>query len=89
MRAPTKTHGLPTPSVNANGLGDEVDFLWRDKRLVVETAGAGTHLTPTAFQRDRRRDAELRVAGYKVVRFTWRQLAYEPGYVANTLRRLL
>jgi hypothetical protein len=43
----------------------------------------------TAFQRDRRRDAELTVAGHRVVRFAWRQVTHEPGRVSETLTRLL
>jgi very-short-patch-repair endonuclease len=89
MRALAKRHRLPQPSVNANVLGHEVDFFWREHRVVAETDGAETHLTRAAFERDRRRDADLVVAGYKVVRFTWRQLAGDPRYVAETLKRLL
>lgn len=84
-----RAHRLPTPSVNASLLGYEVDFLWRERRLVAETDGAETHLTRTAFERDRRRDAELLTAGYRVVRLTYRQVTDEPAQIARTLRRLL
>ena len=81
--------GLPRPEVNTRVEGLEVDFLWRDERLIVETDGAATHLTPTAFERDRERDQILMLAGYRVVRFTWRQVIEEPGRVARALRELL
>jgi very-short-patch-repair endonuclease len=68
--------------------GHEVDFYWPAAKLIVETDGAATHLTPTAFEADRIRDAELTVAGYRVVRFTWRQLRDRPQTVARTLQRL-
>jgi very-short-patch-repair endonuclease len=55
----------------------------------VETDGAATHLTPTAFEEDRRRDAALQIAGYRVVRFTWAQVTDDPRGVAATLRALL
>ena len=29
------------------------------------------------------------VLGWRVVRFTWRQVMFEPAYVAHTLRELL
>jgi hypothetical protein len=29
------------------------------------------------------------LAGWRVVRFTWRQVLFEPAYVAATLRSLL
>jgi very-short-patch-repair endonuclease len=81
--------GLPRPQGNVVVAGLEVDFLWRDQRLVVETDGAATHLTPSAFEEDRRRDARLAVAGYRVLRFTWRRIVDEPREVAATLRALL
>jgi len=57
--------------------------------LIVETDGGQTHLTRHAFETDRRRDADLTVAGYRVVRFTWRRVTDAPGEVAATLRALL
>jgi very-short-patch-repair endonuclease len=66
-----------------------VDALWRRKRLVVETDGRLTHSMPAAFERDRHRDAQLALAGFTVVRFTWRQVTQKPGQAAVTLRRLL
>ena len=81
--------GLPKPEVNATVAGCEVDFLWRSARLIVETDGASTHLTPQAFEEDRRRDAALQVAGFRVVRFTWRQVTSDPKGVVRTLRALL
>jgi very-short-patch-repair endonuclease len=80
---------LPRPRVNATVVGHEVDFLWPAPRLIAETDGAAAHLTPTAFDEDRRRDAALAVAGFRVVRFTWRQVARHPDGVAETLSVLL
>ena len=84
---------LPLPKVNtrieANGATYEVDFLWRTQRLAAETDGWGPHRTHSAFEADRRRDANLLVAGFRVVRFTWRTVTREPDSVANTLRALL
>jgi len=75
--------------VNHIVLGEEVDFYWPEHRLIVETDGAATHLTRAAFENDRRRDAKLTRAGYRVIRFTWWQLTNEPGLVAATVRDLL
>jgi very-short-patch-repair endonuclease len=77
--------GLPRPLVNQRVLGHEVDFLWPDRRLIVETDGAATHLTASAFQEDRTRDAHLQAAGYRVVRFTWRDVTARPSWVARVL----
>ena len=81
--------GLPRPRVNATVADYEVDFLWPEQRLVVETDGAAAHLTLTAFDEDRKRDAALQVAGFRVVRFTWRQITRDPRSVAQTLSALL
>jgi very-short-patch-repair endonuclease len=80
---------LPRPLVNATVQGLEVDFLWPTHDLVVETDGAATHLTATAFEADRRRDAILQVAGLRVLRVTWRQLTEHPDAIERSLRALL
>jgi hypothetical protein len=86
-------YGLPQPLVNAGlfagGRWYEADCVWRDPRLVVELDGRAFHATTSAFERDRARDRALQVAGWRVVRVTWRQLASEPEAVVADLRRLL
>ncbi len=47
------------------------------------------HTTRRAFDSDRWRDQQLMLLGWRVVRFTWRQVMFEPAYVAATLRALL
>lgn len=85
---------LPPDAVNAwipfpDGGGAEADFLWRAPRLIVEVDGRDVHTTRRAFETDRRRDQRLAVLGWRVVRFTWRQVVHEPAGVAATLRCLL
>lgn len=65
---------LPVPEVNARLLHYEVEFLWRRERLVVEVDGLAYHGSTRAFVEDRRRDAELMAAGYRVLRLTWPDL---------------
>jgi Protein of unknown function (DUF559) len=89
MRDLCATHGIEPPAVNAHVEGYEVDFLWRSQRLIVETDGHAHHGTRTAFERDRARDARLTMLGYRVVRFTYRQLVHEHDVVVATLRALL
>jgi len=85
--------GVIAPEVNAwMPLPDEeikVDFMWRTQRLIVEVDGRQAHGTRQAFERDRARDQRLMLAGYRVVRFTWRQITREPERVARTTRALL
>jgi very-short-patch-repair endonuclease len=80
---------LPRPKVNAAIGHHTVDFLWPEHRLVVEVDGRAAHATARAFERDRRRDAELQAAGYRVIRFTYRQVVDEPAYVTGILRAIL
>ncbi len=80
---------LLRPLVNHTVAGEEVDFLWPRERLIVEVDGRRKHLTRQAFERDRARDAKLTLAGYRVVRFTYRQISGAPQTVALTLRALL
>ena len=70
-----RRHGVPNPEVNARLDGFLVDFLWRDRRLVVETDGWRYHRGRAAFEDDRARDLRLKVLGYDVLRLTERQLA--------------
>jgi predicted transcriptional regulator of viral defense system len=85
--------GLPRPHANTftatSGDGFEVDFAWPDRRLIVEVDSIRHHGTRAAFERDRRRDQRLTVEGWRVVRFTWRQIVEEPAVVSATLRSLL
>jgi hypothetical protein len=80
--------GVPRPRVNAwielDGGGVEVDFLWREQRLIVEADA-----TSRAFERDRRRDQRLLMVGWRVIRCTWRQVTQGSDEVARTLRTLL
>jgi Transcriptional regulator, AbiEi antitoxin/Protein of unknown function (DUF559) len=85
--------GMRRPEVNVwigldGGIAYKVDFLWRAERLIVETDGWGSHRTRRAFEEDRRRDRRLRLAGWDVVRFTWRDVEREPDEVTETLRAL-
>jgi predicted transcriptional regulator of viral defense system len=88
-----RTLGLPLPEVNVwvplPGEEIEVDFLWREQRLIVEVDGFETHRTRQAFQRDRRRDQLLRLHGWEVIRFTWDDVTRRPSHVANVIRTLL
>jgi very-short-patch-repair endonuclease len=85
--------GLPAPRCNAkmriDGHRLEVDLLWEEQRLAIETDGEETHGTPVAFQRDRLRDQVLLAAGYRTARVTWSQVRDEPTAVVNRIARML
>ena len=89
-----RSASLPSPSVNAwitlsEGVAYQADFLWREHKLIVETDGRDVHTTRKAFEHDRERDQRLTLAGFTVVRFTWRQVTREPRRVAEALGGLL
>lgn len=63
--------GLPDPELNVRIEGLEVDAVWRDARLIVELDGARYHDQPGARRADRRRDARLTAAGWRVLRAGW------------------
>ena len=88
MLAISRAVDLPDPEVNARVLTYEADFLWRDKRLIVETDGFGAHRSKRAFEHDRRRDVDLALAGYAVHRFTHDQVMREPEETGRRLRAL-
>lgn len=73
---------LLEPEVNQVIDGSEVDFLWRERSLVVEVDGFAWHRSQHAFERDRQRDAILVASGLRVIRLTWRQIVHEPESTA-------
>ena len=46
-------------------------------------------LDPELFESDRRRQNALVLGGWRVLRFTWRMLAEDPGYFTTQVRRAL
>lgn len=87
--------GIPPPERQVYitpGDGDpaiRVDFAWRARRLVVETDGGRYHRIHRAFESDRRKDQRLILAGWRVVRVTWRQLRDHPDQVVRVVVSLL
>ena len=79
-----RRHGLPKPEVNVRIGEFEVDFLWRDRSLVVETDGYRYHRGRAAFEHDYRRQARLIAAGFDVIRFTWSQVVNDPAEALAT-----
>ena len=63
-----------------------VDAYWPVARLVVELDSYEFHSDREAFERDRRKIADLRLAGYEVLPITHRQLDREPAWVVDTVR---
>jgi very-short-patch-repair endonuclease len=84
-----RRHHFPQPEVNARIDPYEVDFLWREQRVIVETDSWRHHADRSSFERDRARDAHLQSLGFRVLRFTHRQLTQDRSAVVAALRELL
>ena len=84
-----RSAGLPEPVANGFVAGWRVDFHWPEHHLAVETDGRAAHAHVLAFETDRGRDLDLALAGWRVLRFSWRQVVEEPERVVASLRRSL
>ncbi|MBS1845376.1 MAG: DUF559 domain-containing protein [Actinobacteria bacterium] len=84
---------LPIPETNAKlrlaGKVYEVDFLWREQNLVVETDGGRFHDNPAAGGRDSERNHALARAGYHLPRLGWEDLRDRPEPTMREIARLL
>ncbi len=89
MRALLRAAELPQPRANVPLLGYVADFLWAERRLVVEVDGYLFHSGKASFESDRRRDQVFAAAGYTVIRVTWAQLWSEPLAVVARIAQAL
>ncbi len=84
--------GLPRPVMEHRVLGRhgsllaQVDLAYPDKQLAIELDSVQFHLNRTAFETDRKRDALLAQAGWRVARFTWDQYQDDWPLVVQTIR---
>lgn len=83
------SHRIPPPEVNVKLGRYEVDFLWRSHKLIVEADTWTYHRGSVAFEDDHARDLYLRQRGYKVHRFTDKQLEAEPERIVADVRQAL
>jgi hypothetical protein len=88
-------HGLPEPAfhylVEVGGRAiAEIDVSYPQHKIAIEVDGYGVHLrSQDTFENDRRRQNELEILGWAVLRFTRRALRDRPDRVADQVRRLL
>jgi hypothetical protein len=81
--------GLPQPRTNFVAHGFELDCYWPEHRFAVELDVFETHGTRAAFERDRKRQEDLLLAGIAMTRVTGPRLEREPGEVVERVTRLL
>lgn len=81
--------GLPKPGTQVRLNRYRVDFHWPQLRLVVETDGFTYHRTASQQTADIKRDQAHVRSGLCSLRFTHRQVFFEPGYVREVLEDTL
>lgn len=81
-----KKAGLPRPALNAWVEEFEIDAYWEAERFAVEIDGWNTHGTRQAFEADRVRIEDMKLAGIDTIRITARRIERQPDEVAERLR---
>jgi hypothetical protein len=84
-----KRAGLPRPSMNYFAEGYELDAYWSAERFAVELDTYDYHGGHVAFEKDRLRQEDLKLAGIEMTRVTGVRMDREPEAVVARLRRLL
>jgi very-short-patch-repair endonuclease len=81
---------LPPCEFHPRIAGWEPDFVVKGTAVVLECDGWTSHgLDREQFERDRRKDDDLRAAGWIVVRFTYRAITVRPGDTARRFQRTI
>jgi len=70
-------------------LGYRVDVGFPVQRVAVEIDGWAWHSDSERFRQDRQRQNAMVNAGWRVLRFTWHDLAEQPDAVIDQIRREL
>jgi very-short-patch-repair endonuclease len=86
--------GLPRPTRQFHApwlkpLNGRVDFAYLLAKIVMEADSRRWHLTFDAFEVDKVRDNAAQIAGWIVLRITWRMIKEEPSEVVRTIREAL
>jgi very-short-patch-repair endonuclease len=79
--------GLPDPTPQCLVEGRRRDFVWPERRIVVEVDGWRYHRTTEAAERDAQRDNEIGLAGWLALRFTRRRVVLRSSDVQRDLER--
>lgn len=84
----SRAYGVPRPgALNEHVAGHRVDCLYGAQRLVVELDGRAYHERRAQMRSDRRRDGDVQLAGYRILRLVWDDL--HPAEAAATADRIL
>lgn len=82
-------HRLPAP-VRQHPVGRyRIDLAYPDVHLAIELDGYEHHVTRGRWSNDLRRQNELEIAGWRVLRFTWRDITEQQPETVAQVRRAL
>ena len=84
-----RRNGVPGPRSNVIVCGYRVDCLWSEHRLVVELDSYGFHRGRMAFEGDAQRDNDLKLNGFRVLRYTYDMVNQRPAEVLRLLQAVL
>ncbi|MGH8915835.1 MAG: type IV toxin-antitoxin system AbiEi family antitoxin domain-containing protein [Acidimicrobiia bacterium] len=66
-----------------------VDFAYPSHRLIIEADSRKWHTLMKSFDTDRHRDNQAQLAGWRILRFTWRDIREDPLMVTTVIGRAL
>ena len=89
LRSSHLTGWVSNLEIRVAGARYYIDIAFRGARLAVEIDGRLHKDDPRIFENDRARQNALVLEGWRVLRFTYRQLVDEPGYVITTIMAAL
>jgi very-short-patch-repair endonuclease len=89
LRRLVRKAGLRQPLINTWVDRFEIDVYWDEERFAVEVDGWETHRTRKAFEDDRLRQEEMKLASIDVVRISARRIEQRPDEVGRNLALLL
>jgi very-short-patch-repair endonuclease len=72
--------------IDADGFRARVDLGAPQRRIVIEADSFAHHGHRAALERDCRRYTELTIRGWRVLRFAWEHVMFEPDWVADCIR---
>lgn len=84
--------GLPRPSLEHPAPWDRtkrIDAAYPDQKVGIEWDSKAWHAQAAAFQRDRVRDRQALLQGWRVFRFTWHDVTERPHDVVAAIRTAL
>jgi very-short-patch-repair endonuclease len=92
-RAVFAEHELPLPELQveltAPARRYRVDFLWRVQRVIGEADGLGKYDAAGALRAEKLRQEDLESLGFRVIRWTWRDMLVDTEPTIARLRRAL